>query len=128
MDRNSRRRRIFTGALLLQAGAYIALACAQPADIHRSLVSLRTIEAMTLRAKEMLADILHVPAGDIRITRLEPHDWPDSTLECSSKASQVPPGAKSVSGYKIVLEHGGRAYTFHSDLQRVLACPPIEVK
>jgi hypothetical protein len=88
-----------------------------------ALVPLRGIDVVTQRAKQMLAALVHAPAEQIRVVGLEPQVWSDTGLGCPSPTAPVP---GRVSGFRIVLEHGGRAYTFNTDLHRVLACPPID--
>lgn len=93
--------------------------------LGRPLAPLRNIDVMTQRAKEMLAGTIHAPAAQIRVVRLDPQVWADTGLGCPS---QSPPVAGRVTGFSIVLEHQGRAYTFNTDLHRVLACPPIDTQ
>jgi hypothetical protein len=61
----------------------------------------------------------------IRVVSFDPQVWLDSGMGCPSA---TPPVNGRVSGYRIVLEHQGRRYTFNTDLHRVLACPPIETE
>jgi hypothetical protein len=92
--------------------------------LTRPLVPLHGIDLMTQRARQMLADVVHVPAEQINVVGFEPQVWPDTGLGCP--AAQSVPGR--VSGFRIKLEHGGREYTFNTDLHRVIACPAIDAE
>ncbi len=104
-----------------------AIVCSEAAvggsPLARPLVPVRGIDVVTRRAKEMLAALVHAPADQIRVVGFEPQVWSDTGLGCPSTTAPVP---GRVSGFRIVLEHGGREYTFNTDLHRVLACPPID--
>jgi hypothetical protein len=93
--------------------------------VKHPFVQLRGIEAMTQRAREMLATTVGAPVEQIRVVGFEPQVWPDTGLGCPAPSPAVP---GRVSGFKIVLEHQGRGYTFNTDLHRVIACPPIDAE
>jgi hypothetical protein len=106
-----------------------------PAALKHPIVPLRGIEAMTQRAREMLATAVGAPVEQIRVVGFEPQVWPDTGLGCPTApdgpardgpASPAVPGR--VSGFRIMLEHEGRGYTFNTDLHRVIACPPIDAE
>ena len=92
--------------------------------LTRPLAPLR-IGLMTQRARRMLAAVVHAPEEQINVVGFEPQVWPDTGLGCPAPNQPVP---GRVSGFKIKLEHGGREYTFNTDLQRVIACPAIEAE
>jgi hypothetical protein len=73
----------------------------------------------------MLSAVVHAPAEQINVVGFEPQVWPDTGLGCPSPAQSVP---GRVSGFRIKLEHGGREYTFNTDLHRVIACPAIDAE
>jgi hypothetical protein len=93
--------------------------------LKRSLVPLHGIDLMTRRAREMLAAAVHAPAEQINVVGFEPQVWGDTGLGCPSPDQPVP---GRVSGFRIRLEHGGREYTFNTDLHRVIACPAIDAE
>jgi hypothetical protein len=95
------------------------------AGLTRPIVPLRGIDLMTQRARQMLAAAVHVPAEQINVVGFEPQVWPDTGLGCPAPAQSVP---GRVTGFRIKLEHGGREYTFNTDLHRVIACPAIEAE
>jgi hypothetical protein len=97
-----------------------------PSRLTRPLVPVRDIDLMTQRAREMLAAAMHAPAEQIRVVGFQPQVWPDTGLGCPATAQSSVPGR--VSGFRIVLEHGGREYTFNTDLHRVIACPAIDAE
>jgi hypothetical protein len=93
--------------------------------LTRPLVPLRGIGLMTQRARQMLAAVVHAPDEQINVVGFEPRVWPDTGLGCPAPIQSVP---GRVSGFEIKLEHGGREYTFNTDLHRVIACPAIEAE
>ncbi|MBL7159913.1 hypothetical protein ISS85_05530 [Candidatus Microgenomates bacterium] len=77
-------------------------------------------ENLVSQAKENLSQKLDVNKDEIRLTQIEPVDWPDTSLGCSSPGmlyAQV-----ITSGYKITLEGRGKSYIYHSDFKRVVSC------
>lgn len=83
------------------------------------------LDAMERDAIADLAQRLKVNAADIRVTARIPQTWPDATLACSTVAA-TPQPASPVAGFKLVLRYMDRPYTYHTDVKRVMACPPIE--
>jgi hypothetical protein len=75
------------------------------------------------RARNDLAQRLGLDPKDIRIAKTEPQRWNDASLGCPN-AEKGEEGA--ISGYRLHLSASGRIYTYHTDLKKVLACPPIE--
>ncbi|MBI4504950.1 MAG: hypothetical protein HY691_05395 [Chloroflexi bacterium] len=68
-----------------------------------------------------LARRLGVDAQAIAVLRTESVDWPSTALGCPEPgmvyAQVITPG------YRVVLEHGGRQYTYHTDRrQRFVLC------
>lgn len=68
-----------------------------------------------------LARRLGVDAQAIAVVRTEAVDWPSTALGCPEPgmvyAQVITPG------YRVVLEHGGRQYTYHTDRrQRFVLC------
>ena len=110
------------------AGSY-AIVCTGKSGagtgLTRPIVPLRGIDLMTQRARQMLAAAVHASAEQINVVGFEPQVWPDTGLGCPAPAQSVP---GRVTGFRIKLEHGGREYTFNTDLHRVIACPAIEAE
>ncbi|MDB6160654.1 MAG: hypothetical protein JWO04_4360 [Gammaproteobacteria bacterium] len=102
-----------------------SIVCTGKGGLTRPVVPLRGIDLMTQRAREMLASVVHAPAEQINVVGFEPQVWPDTGLGCLSPTQSV---SGRVSGFKIKLEHGGRQYTFNTDLHRVIACPAIDAE
>ncbi len=78
-----------------------------PAQITANLQKLINL------AKENLAGRLSVSLSQISLAAAEEALWPDSSLGCPQKGIsylqvQTP-------GYRIVLEHGGKVYEYHTD-------------
>jgi hypothetical protein len=87
---------------------------------------LVNLSAMESAAVTDLAMRLQVPASSIRVTRRVPQTWPDSTLNCATPFVQSTPASGSIAGFRLVLRQRDRAFTYHTDMTRVMACPPIE--
>lgn len=83
------------------------------------------LDAMEKGAIADLAQKLKAEPAEIRVTGRIPQSWDDASLGCSSPAATAH-AQSPVAGFKLVLEHRGRLYTYHTDMARVMACPPIE--
>jgi hypothetical protein len=83
------------------------------------------IEEMQKQAVADLAARLNVPEDQIRVVRRIAQRWEDDSLGCASMQSST---RGVVAGFKLVLDSSGRRYTYHTDLARVMACPPIEAQ
>lgn len=81
-------------------------------------------ENLVSLAKEDLSQKVGVKSQEIRVLNVEAVDWPDTSLGCPKEgmfyAQVITPG------YKITLEGGGKAYTYHSNYKRVVLCEDIE--
>ncbi|WP_026369158.1 hypothetical protein [Kallotenue papyrolyticum] len=75
----------------------------------------RELPAVQL-ALQMLAGTLGCRPEAIEVIDAEAVEWPDSSLGCPQ------PGMMYMQvitpGYRVVLEHGGQRYTFHTDAGR----------
>ncbi|HEX9012671.1 MAG TPA: hypothetical protein VF813_04110 [Anaerolineaceae bacterium] len=60
-----------------------------------------------------LAAQLNLPAAQISIVSVEPHDWPDGCLGLPDPGEMC--AMHVVPGYRIVLRAGGSTYTFRTD-------------
>ena len=77
--------------------------------------------------KEAILDLarrLGVPEQDVRIVHRTEQRWADETLGCASASAAATTGP--VAGFRLTLEHRGRQYTYHTDMARVMPCPPLE--
>ena len=81
--------------------------------------------AQMLEARADLAARIGVPEENIRPVGGRPATWDDSSLGCPSPGERYQPGP--VEGYVLVLQHGMRQFTYHTDLERTIPCPPISV-
>ena len=76
--------------------------------------------AVVARAVADAAERSGVAAGEVRIVRVEPRQWPDSGLGCPRAgmgyAQVITPG------YLVVLEAGGRSLEYHTDRARAELC------
>ena len=77
--------------------------------------------------KEDLAQRLNVPTDQLRVVSVEAVDWPDTSLGCPKPnmfyAEVITPG------FKIIIEAGGREYTYHTGRGEFVQCEgqwPVE--
>ena len=76
-----------------------------------------------LEARRDLASRLGVPESEIQMTGAQEQTWDDAGLGCPEPGKSHPPG--KVSGWVLTLAHGKREFTYHTDLDRTIPCPPI---
>ncbi len=74
-------------------------------------------------ARKDLARRLAVPVDQVRVAYVRGNTWEDRSLDCPEPDVTYQP--ESVKGYIMRLRVGSRDYTYHTDLQRTVACPPI---
>jgi hypothetical protein len=92
---------------------------------HRSgLTQYRKIEEKIDAARADLAAKLSAPPNEIRMTTYTPVEWPDRSMGCSVKGEPIV--KQTTNGFQIALRYKDREYIYHTDLDRVQACPPIE--
>jgi hypothetical protein len=89
-------------------------------------VPLKNLDAMIDKAKADLAEKLRVQPSTIRMLRFTPMEWPDTSMECVVTGEAIE--QKVTRGYRIALNHAGRTYVYHTDMERVRACPAIEAE
>ena len=74
-------------------------------------------------AREDLAAKLNVEVSQIILASARATTWTDTSLGCAD------PGESyediRTEGYVLTLRHGSRNFTYHTDLDRVIACPAI---
>ena len=95
------------------------------AGAPRANVPLRNINLQIDRARADLAGKLGAAEGDIKTVGFVAAEWPDSSMDCPVESEAVT--KQATKGYRVTLEYRSRAYTYHTDLNRVRACPAIEV-
>lgn len=102
------------------------IVCERPSDDPQGGVAVAQDQPWAhaaAQARTNLATHLHVDPGLIDIASARPHTWPDVTLGCPETDQRSPP--QPTPGYVLTLRFGGRAFTYHTDLTRVMACPRI---
>jgi len=72
-------------------------------------------------ARRDLAARLKVEIKDVRVIRLRPVTWPDTSLGCPEPDQRY--DKVETKGFLIELEHADRTYVYHGDRQRVVFCP-----
>lgn len=89
-------------------------------------ISRASLEAMEIQARQDLAGKLGIEPRAVHQIFTEQHDWPDQRLGCPHL--DEPEQAQPARGFVIGLEVDARLYRYHTDLERVFACPPIEME
>lgn len=84
--------------------------------------SIQRLEAL---AKDDLSGKINVPVTHIRRKFLKPATWPDTRLGCESRGGDYETG--QTNGFVLGLDAEGRLYTYHTDMDRIFACPDIAV-
>lgn len=87
-------------------------------------VPLRNREDMIEAARADLATRLNAKPESIKFVNWSAVRLPARVLHC--EVATADPAEPLMPGYKIVLSHNDRPFTYHSDLQTVTACPRIE--
>ena len=74
-----------------------------------------------IEARKDLATQLGVEERLVMVTSAEGTTWSDASLGCPEPGVEYE--TKDKPGYVIRLRYGSRDYTYHTDLDRVIACP-----
>ncbi len=74
-------------------------------------------------AREDLASKLNVDASQIIVASARATTWTDTSLGCADPDASY--DDVRAEGFVLTLRHGSRNFTYHTDLDRVIACPPI---
>lgn len=80
---------------------------------------------MAAKAREDLAQQLSVEVDAIKVVDAKRRRFDDADLGCPAPGTVASPAP--VDGYVLVLRHDRRNFTYHTDLERVIACPAIVV-
>lgn len=86
-------------------------------------IRARNLDVLIDQARMDLAQRLDVALGDVELENVAEASWMDAELGCAD-GSTAPGG--QVLGYRLFLHAGGARHIYHTDLIRVIACPPIE--
>ncbi len=78
---------------------------------------------MAMEARKDLANHLGVEEKLVMVASAQGTTWSDSSLGCAEPGVSYEREDKP--GYVIRLRHGSRDYIYHTDLDRVIACPPF---
>lgn len=104
-----------------------ALICDKPVLMRKELrrpANARGLDGAVLQAREDLAKRLGAQVSQVRLSRTQSHQWPNSGLDCPRAGETIVDAP--VTGYRILLEYSSRTYTYHTDLKSVRPCPAIE--
>lgn len=86
---------------------------------HRDL----SFAPQMLLARKDLAERLGVTEHEILFMTGEGKTWPDGSLGCPQPGEMYTQA--EVRGWVLTFRHRQRLYTYHTDLQRTIPCPPI---
>jgi len=106
-----------------------AVVCREPIlrrNASRQASNARGLDVMIEKARQDLAQRIGVEPAAVRLLGTKPQRWMDSGLDCPREGETIVAGP--VNGYRISLKAQSRIFTYHSDLQDVRACPPIEAQ
>lgn len=113
----------------------------QPAPTAESLTPEMTVERLTgeaLLAQDAIAaelvgmaqrdvaEALDLPTRRVRVVDVRPVVWTDTSLNCPLPDQVVT--EMEIDGYRIVLEAADQEYLFHTDVDRVVPCNPVNEK
>jgi hypothetical protein len=93
--------------------------------VPRANVPLRNINLQIDHARADLSRKLGAAESDIKTVGFVAAEWIDSSMDCPVQSEEAL--KQATKGYRITLEYRSRAYTYHTDLSRVRACPSIEL-
>jgi hypothetical protein len=72
-----------------------------------------SLEETQARLEARVSEQLKVAAEEIQVTEAEARTWPDASLGCEGRRRLM--GGSPVPGYRFVLMHGGKQFTYHAD-------------
>ena len=76
-----------------------------------------------MQARKDLSKRIGVEESQIRFAYAEGATWSDTSLACAEEGVEYE--TRNVEGYVLGLRVGERDFTYHTDLDRVIPCPPI---
>jgi len=77
--------------------------------------------AQAAAARRDLAGKLGIDESHVIVSAASGTTWSDASLGCPEPGVEY--DATPIKGYVLRLRHGGRDFTYHTDLDRVIACP-----
>jgi hypothetical protein len=104
--------------------AVVCGAATQWRNSHSVGPPLKNLNFKINEARADLAKKLSAPLDKISTDTFTQSEWRDSSMDCAIAGEQVV--KQTTKGYRIALRYAGRIYTYHTDLDRVRACPAIE--
>jgi hypothetical protein len=78
---------------------------------------------VAMEARRDLASTLGVEQNQIIVASAEGTTWSDASMGCPESGIEYE--VRDRQGYVITLRHGSRNYRYHTDLDRIVPCPPI---
>jgi hypothetical protein len=93
---------------------------------RQSSVPMGPLDEKIEMARVDLASRLNVDPTLIRTLRFDAIEWPDSSMACA--VADETTRVVLTKGYRIALSYRGRVYAYHTDLERMRACPSVDSK
>jgi hypothetical protein len=81
---------------------------------------MATVTRLQTLARRDLAARLEVDEKRVKVNFVRPAVWPDAGLGCPEPGRSY--AQTETRGFLIELQHKGRRYEYHSDMERVVAC------
>lgn len=128
-----RRERIGLAVVVILAGTAACAASApesprtrEPKQDPGAPVSDANTGDVAALAISTLSQHLSVSDKDIKVVRIDPVEWRDSSLGCAKPDR----GYMQVisPGHQVILEHGGREYAVHMSGKKAFVCEPVAGK
>lgn len=107
----------------VHVGGQRAVVCDRAVHSGPSRSRVGDIQRLEALAKDDLSGKINVPVAHIRRKFLKPATWPDTRLGCESRGDDYETG--QTNGFVLGLDAEGRLYTYHTDMDRIFACPDI---
>jgi hypothetical protein len=83
---------------------------------------LQSVTRLSSETQRHLAARLGVAPSAVTVRFVRPTTWPDSRLGCPAVAGAPSPAPQPTRGFVIELTSQGRAYRYHADTSRFIAC------
>ena len=104
-----------------------AIVCSKPLlqrEAKRPMTNARGLDLMIAKARTDLIQRVGADPQKIRLLGTQPQRWDDNGLGCPRTDEEI--RAQPVNGYRLTFSYRSRVYTYHTDMNDVRACPPIE--
>ncbi len=104
-----------------------AIVCSKPLlqrEAKHPMTNARGLDLMIAKARTDLIERVGADPQKIRLLGTQPQRWDDNGLGCPRTDEEII--AQPLNGYRLTFSYRSRVYTYHTDMNDVRACPPIE--